>query len=141
MALKFLLKSFLVVIVMSSSLSCLSPFASDMNPVPESVVTVIGPGCQMLLVRSIKPVLRSSAFSECISIVELNVEKWSVIRRMYCLSLRIISGLVGNYYVWLFLRYHAVIAVLYCNALLYSCTVFLSLSLLGSFLGDTAGLF
>ena len=91
-ALKFLLNLSLVAIVMVRACSCLSPFARLTNPEAESVEMEIGPGWQMLLVKGMTPAIRLSAFSDGTSIVELNVEKLSVINSIYCLFLRMMSA-------------------------------------------------
>ena len=46
----------------------------------------------MLLVKGMTPAIRLSAFSDGTSIVELNVEKLSVINSIYCLFLRMMSA-------------------------------------------------
>ena len=60
---------------MRRSLSPLSPFERDIKPGAASVVTVIDPGCLIGVVRAIIPYLRSSAFSDLISLVEVREVK------------------------------------------------------------------
>ena len=56
-------------------MSPLSPFERDIKPGAASVVTVIDPGCLIGVVRAIIPYLRSSAFSDLISLVEVREVK------------------------------------------------------------------
>ena len=60
---------------MRRSFSCLSPFARDMNPGAASVVTIIGPGCLTGVVSDTIPDLRSSAFSDLISLDDVSEVK------------------------------------------------------------------
>ena len=78
------LNVFVVIIVIFKSCSCLSPLASVENPDAQSVEKLIGPRWEMLLFSRNMMAFKLSAFSDLISIAELNVEKLSVIKRTNC---------------------------------------------------------
>ena len=69
--------------MIKTSWSFLSDFVAAMKPGAQSVMTVMGPGCPIGVVREIMPDLRSSSFSDGIRAVAIKEVKWSIMIRMF----------------------------------------------------------